>query len=305
MTIHLVVNPASGGGRAALLEPWVTRRLRDAGHEVETTLTTSWQDADQTLAGIVGRCSIDPGTDTLPDTVVVMGGDGMVHLGLNRLAGTGLRLGVVPSGTGNDFAGSVGLPSRVRPAVAAVLEGEAIDIDLAEVTGAVEGGHVWVGCVVSTGYDAVVNRLTNAMTTKFGPLSYGWVALTALARFTPRHYRLVIDGVPRNLDAMLVAVGNGGHFGGGMTMCPGASVLDGMLDVTIIHRVPRRVLLSCLPVLYTDRVGRLPFVETLRARSVEVDGEDMFAMADGEEIGGLPLTVTARPRAVTLLGVRR
>lgn len=296
MTTRLLVNPAAGGGRADRLQPWVAAQLQRAFGDVDAVHTTSFQNADEALAEFAA-------TDGEGDRVVVMGGDGMVHLGLNHLAGTRIRLAIVPSGTGNDFASSVGLPSRVDDAIRHIVADQPTRIDLAEVTGAVYGGHCWVGCVVSTGYDAIVNRRTNRMTTKFGPLSYGWVALSALAEFTPRHYRISIDGQDRELDAMLIAVGNGGHFGGGMRVCPTASVVDGLLDITIIHAVSRRTLLSCLPLLYAGRFTHLDFVETLRARRVDIDGDDMFAMADGEEIGDVPLTVVARPSAVNLVGL--
>ncbi|WCC79151.1 diacylglycerol kinase family lipid kinase [Cutibacterium equinum] len=296
MTTRLLVNPAAGGGRAHRLEPWVTARLRSAFGDVDVVRTTSFQHAEQALAELAA-------CDGEGDRVVVMGGDGMVHLGLNHLAGTRIRLGIVPSGTGNDFASSVGLPSRVDEAIKRIVADQVTPIDLAEVTGNVYGGHCWVGCVVSTGYDAIVNRRTNHMTTKFGPLSYGWVALSALADFSPKHYRISVDGQYRELDAMLIAIGNGGHFGGGMRVCPTASVVDGLLDITIIHAVSRRTLLGYLPLLYAGKLSRMDFVETLRAQRVDVDGDDMFAMADGEEIGDVPLTVVARPGAVNLVGL--
>lgn len=296
MTTCLLVNPAAGGGRAARLAPWVAAQLQRAFHDVDVVHTAHFQDADDALARFAASSDES-------DRLVVMGGDGMVHLGLNHVAGTPVRLAIVPSGTGNDFASSVGLPSRVGAAMDRIVTDRTTPVDLAEVTGGVHSGHCWVGCVVSTGYDAVVNRRTNQMTTKFGPLSYGWVALSALAEFSPKHYRISVDGHDRGLDAMLIAVGNGGHFGGGMRICPYASVVDGLLDITIIHTVPRRTLLRCLPFLYAGRFTHLGFVETLRARRVDVDGEDMFAMADGEAIGDVPLSVVVRPSAVNLVGL--
>lgn len=205
MTTCLLVNPAAGGGRAARLAPWVAAQLQRAFHDVDVVHTAHFQDADDALARFAASSDES-------DRLVVMGGDGMVHLGLNHVAGTPVRLAIVPSGTGNDFASSVGLPSRVGAAMDRIVTDRTTPVDLAEVTGGVHSGHCWVGCVVSTGYDAVVNRRTNQMTTKFGPLSYGWVALLALAEFSPKHYRISVDGHDRELDAMLIAVGNGGHF---------------------------------------------------------------------------------------------
>ncbi|MDN6625063.1 MAG: diacylglycerol kinase family lipid kinase, partial [Acidipropionibacterium jensenii] len=162
----------------------------------------------------------------------------------------------------------------------------------------------WLGSVLSTGYDARVNRRTNSARLRLGPLSYAWGALAELASFSPLHYSITLDGQHRDLDAMLVAVGNAGWIGGGMRICPRADVHDGMLDITIIRPVSRKVLLAALATVYTGAFARLPFVETLRARTVRIDGEGLFAMADGEEFGDLPLTVSCRPRALHLLGAR-
>lgn len=309
--LTLVVNPAAGAGTARRLAAPVAGRLSAQlpGTAVRTVLTDSLAHADAVMREVVDQALAEP--DRGPHSLVTMGGDGMAHLGLNAAAGTPVRLGVVPAGTGNDFCRGVGLPRRMGEAVNAISSGRIGEIDLAVAGGSLRhpGGvgrtdRRWLGSVLSTGYDARVNRRTNSARLRLGPLSYAWGALAELARLSPLHYSITLDGQHRDLDAMLVAVGNAGWIGGGMRICPRADVHDGMLDITIIRPVSRKVLLAALATVYTGAFARLPFVETLRARTVRIDGEGLFAMADGEEFGDLPLTVSCRPRALHLLGAR-
>jgi diacylglycerol kinase (ATP) len=110
----------------------------------------------------------------------------------------------------------------------------------------------------------------------------------------------VVDGVARELDAMLVAVGNTSTYGGGLRICPTADPYDGRLDVTIIHPVGRAKLLQLLPQMRTGRFAADPCVEQLRARTVQVARGAGLAYGDGEELGTTPVTATSVPGAIRL-----
>ena len=292
--ITVVCNQRSGGGRAGRVLPKVARRLRDGvgDAELHIVISTSYEQArDLTRSAALTAV---PG-----DVVAVMGGDGMAHLGLNACAGTDATLAVIPAGTGNDFARGAGVPGSVKEAVEALVRGETRVMDLSLLTNA--AGSRYVGAVVSSGYDARVNRATNDIRLRFGPLSYGYIALRELAHFSSLTYRLVIDGVPREVEAMMVAVCNTGVFGGGMQISPEADAADGLLDVTIIHKASRGKLLRLLPLTYNGSFVNSPVVERLRARTVEVDGADLFLMGDGEEMGEVPATVSCRPGVLRLI----
>ena len=274
--------------------PKVARRLQDAlpDAQLHVVKSTSYEQArDFTRSAAL---QARPG-----DLVVVMGGDGMAHLGLNACADTDATLGIVPAGTGNDFARGVGVPSSVKESVEAIVRGNTRVVDLSRLTNS--SGTRYVGAVVSSGYDARVNRATNDIRLRFGPLSYGYIALRELVNFSPLHYRLVIDGEPRELDAMLVAVCNTGVFGGGMQISPDADPADGLLDVTIIHKASRAKLMRLLPLTYTGGFVKDAVVERLRAKVVEVDGDGLFAMGDGEEMGEVPVTVECAPAALRVI----
>ncbi|MBB1513837.1 diacylglycerol kinase family lipid kinase [Tessaracoccus sp. MC1627] len=292
--VTVVCNQQSGGGRAGRALPKVVRRLQagvtDA--ELHVVTSTSYEQArDLTRsAALIAREG---------DVVAVMGGDGMAHLGLNACADTDATLAVIPAGTGNDFARGAGVPGSIKESVEALVRGKVRVMDLSLLTNS--SGSRYVGAVVSSGYDARVNRATNDIRLRLGPLSYGYIALRELVHFSPLTYRLVIDGEPREVEAMLVAVCNTGVFGGGMQISPDADAADGLLDVTIIHKASRGKLLRLLPLTYNGSFVNSPVVERLRARTVEVDGNDLFLMGDGEEMGDVPAKVESHPGVLRLI----
>lgn len=288
--ITLVVNPSSGRGRALEFLPQVAGRLRDSGLELETLLSRDFAEAAS-----MTRHAVASGADVL----AVMGGDGMMHLGLNTCAGShraglsGTTMGVIPAGTGNDFCRGIGLdPADPVAAAGVIAAGNVRAVDLARVN------DRYIGAVVATGFDALVNRRANAMPWPTGSLRYPLATLAELRVFSPLRYQLVIDGVPRDLEAMLVAVGNTSSYGGGMKICPDADPTDGKLDVTIIHPVNRLKLLQLLPLIYSGRFVKDRCVEQLQAQEVTVSGPGLVGFGDGEMIGAAPLTVTSVPEAL-------
>ena len=287
--LTLVVNERSGGGRAGRILPKVARRLREQvpTAELHIVSSSSWTEAEKLTrtAALEAR----PG-----DALLVMGGDGMAHLGLNAAAGTEATLGLIPAGTGNDFARGVGVPRTVDEAVGVIVAGRIRTVDLAHISNDTFPRR-YVGAVVSTGYDARVNRSTNHIRLRLGALSYGYIAMRELASFSPLHYDMIIDGVRRRQEAMLVAVSNTGIFGGGMRIAPDADPADGFLDVTVVGPVSRTTLLRLLPSMYSGAFVKHPCVEQFRARSIELAGEGLFVMGDGEELGEVPVRVECVP----------
>jgi len=174
-------------------------RLRDAGLVVRNL---AGRDAGEAL-DLARQCVAD-GVDSL----VVCGGDGMVHLGVQAVAGTTTSLGIIPSGTGDDVARYLDLPRR-DPVAAAdrVIAARTRTIDLAR------SGATYFVTVLAAGFDAVVNERANAMTWPRGQMRYNLATLAELRTFQPLPYTLELDGTVLRLDAMLVAIGNGPSFG--------------------------------------------------------------------------------------------
>ncbi len=306
--LSLVVNPSAGLGRARKLLPKVVTELVTSlpGVDVRVHLAAGFAEAAAHCRRAVAAARPEEG-DRRADALLVMGGDGMMHLGANACAGTDVPLGLIPAGTGNDSCRGLGLPPA-NPVAAArlVVRGATRRIDLARVTGTLvdrgpgDGSQEHVVSVVSTGFDALVNLRANRTTFPRGRLRYAWSATVQLAQFEPLPYRLVIDGERREIPAILVAVGNAGYLGGGMAICPDADVTDGLLDLTIVHPVSRGTFIRLLPALFTGSFVRDPAVEQLRAQEVVIDGDGLYGMADGDELGPVPLTVTAAPDALTV-----
>jgi diacylglycerol kinase (ATP) len=295
--IRLVVNPSAGKGRALELLPQVAGTLRDGGANLEILLSRDFAEAQS-----MTRRSIQDGVDVL----AVMGGDGIMHLGVNTAATAHLSgssrttLGLIPAGTGNDLCRGIGLDPQGAVAAAAVIAaGYSRPIDLAQVE------DIYVGAVLATGFDALVNRRANHMSWPRGSTRYALAVMAELRVFSPLQYRLTLDGEVREQEAMLVAVGNTSSYGGGMLICPSADPYDGLLDVTIIHPVGRLKLLRLFPEMYSGRFVRDPCVEQLRVREVVVEGPGLVGFGDGEMIGAAPLRACCMPQALPVFIPRR
>jgi diacylglycerol kinase (ATP) len=206
-TVALVVNPTAGRGRGRTAGARTAEALRAAGHAVvdlsAPSLPLAQESADAAVRGTGGDgAGARPGVDAL----VVVGGDGMVHLGVNATAGTGVPLGIVAVGTGNDFAHGLGLPTtradRCVDALLAALGTTASAVpsvravDAARVTGEHLATPRWYAGVLSAGIDAAVNAHANAATWPRGRSRYARSALTEITRYRPYGYRVTLRGVP-------------------------------------------------------------------------------------------------------------
>jgi diacylglycerol kinase (ATP) len=235
------------------------------------------------------------------DIVVAVGGDGTVHQALQAVVGTSTALGIVPLGTGNDAANSVGL-SKLTPeaAVAVILAGNQRPFDV----GRIEAEDATVRhflCVMSSGFDSSVNERANEMTWPSGTALYIRAMLAVLRTFRPIPYRAELDGEPVVDDGMLVSLGNGPSFGGGMQVCAGADMHDGLLDLIWVHTLSRSALLTVFPKVYSGTHLAHPAVESRRVTTATLDAPGQIAYADGERVAPLPVTVTAVPDGVQVL----
>ncbi len=285
--IAFLTNPTAGKGAGARYAARALPRLRDAGLTVQELVG---RDADEALD--LARGAVADGCETL----VVCGGDGLVHLAAQALAGTGVPLGVVPAGTGNDAARYLDVPRRDPEAAAdVVVAGRRRTIDLAQT-----GGRYFV-TVLAAGFDAIVNERANAMTWPRGQMRYNLATVAELRTFHPIPYLLDLDGRQVGVSAMLCAVGNGPSFGGGLRITEGALLDDGLLDVVIIKPMSKLELLRTYPKLFRGTHVTHPQYEHHRVRRVTVSAPGITAYADGERIAPLPLTVECVPAALTVL----
>ena len=285
--IALLTNPASGRGRGNRTAAIVLPRLKEAGFHVRSLVG---RDADESL-DLAYQCVAD-GVHSL----VVVGGDGTVHVAVQALAGTDTVLGIIPAGTGNDVARYLDLPRSDPQSAADVVVGSRIRrIDLGR------AGASHFVTVLAAGFDSLVNERANTMTWPHGHMRYHLATLASLRVFEPLPYTLDLDGTVRHLEAMLVAVGNGSSFGGGLQIAHGALIDDGWLDVVIIKAMGKLDLVRTYPKLYTGGHTRHPQYEHHRVRKVTVAAPGVVGYADGERVGALPLTVDVAPLALKVL----
>ncbi|WP_309031947.1 diacylglycerol kinase [Streptomyces alfalfae] len=290
--ITLFVNTTAGRGRGAQAAQPAASALRARGFSARTVIG---EDAPDALRR--AREAVAAGTGAL----IAVGGDGTAGVALQAVAGTRTPLGVVAVGTGNDFARALGLPVRdpaaAGEAVAEALKGAHVrDVDLGRV------GGTWFGTVLASGFDSRVNDRGNRMRWPAGRLKYDLAILAELAAFRPVPYRITLDGGDvHEVEAMLVAVGNGTSYGGGMRICADADMTDGLLDVTVVGDCGRATLLRVFPRVYTGTHLDHPKVTVHRAARVEPAAPGITGYADGKPLGALPLTAECVPGAVRVL----
>jgi diacylglycerol kinase (ATP) len=163
-------------------------------------------------------------------------------------------------------------------------------------------GPAWFGGVLASGFDSRVNDRGNRMSWPRGRLRYDVAMLAELATLRTIPYRIRLDDGPwRKLDATLVAVGNGSHYGGGMRICPGARLDDGLFDLTVVGECSRTTLVRVFPRVYRGSHLSHPAVTVYRAAKVEIEAPGVTGYADGEALGPLPLTAECVPGAARLL----
>ena len=305
--VALLVNPAAGRGAAARAAGPVRRALDTAGLTVVPVVGDSAEESRAALRGLVAADGPAPAAAaTGVDAVVAVGGDGTASLAVDATAGTGVPLGLVPAGTGDDLAAALGLapgdPGAAATALAAaLLEGRHRAVDAVRVTGGGVGVR-WYGNVLGAGFDSAVTERANRLSWPRNRLRYDLAVLAELRVFRPAAFRLELDGDAWETEAMLVAVGNGHRYGAGMRICPDARPDDGLLDVTVVLPVSTARFVGVFPRVYRGTHTDHPAVVTRRARTVALAAAGQVAYADGERLGPLPVTAECVPGALRVLG---
>ena len=272
----LAINPQSGRGRARK-KALIARKYFD-GLGIPVTLVegNSLDDFRHKLIA-----NLDHGTIS---GVVALGGDGFIHEIIQHIVPRQIPLGVIPCGTGNDFARSIGV-YRLSPTeqMSLIAQSDLRSIDLGRV------GQRWFAAILSSGFDALVNERANLMKWPKGRMRYNIAMIEKIIQLRAHSYRIRLDQDFVDVEATLVTVANGPSYGGGMNVCPDAKLDDGIFDVMVLGRVSRMELLRVFPKVYSGRHVGHPAVEFYRCREIEIIGSGS-SFADGEPISNLPLS---------------
>jgi diacylglycerol kinase (ATP) len=289
----------------------VTGLLQAQGCDVVELAAFSMVDSIQAIEDAIAAGAV---------RVIVIGGDGMMHAAANAVGRVGAKgstattIGLVPVGSGNDFATAMGIPvDDVAQAVHIAL-GPGRPIDLLQTT------HGWVASVATCGFPARVNARANMMKWPKGPAKYTLATLALIRTLRADRVTVMIDPRqvdPRQVDAQhadpphiearhadpdeysLIAIGNTAFFGGGMKVCPNATPDDGTLDVTLVRKCGRVELLRYLPTIFSGSHLKHPKTAVHRATTVRLESKTaMDLWGDGEYLGPLPVTINVVPRAM-------
>lgn len=296
MRIHLIVNPAAG--TASDREPLerVQRELRAAGHQVEVRETAGRGDAER-LAHEAAAAGVE--------MVVAAGGDGTLNEVVNGVAAvpTGLSrcaIGLLPAGTGNDFARSLGIEDRDL-AVSALVAGQTRRVDLVSL-----GPRVFLNAS-GGGFTAETSaNVTSDLKQAVGPLAYLIGGARAVVEYEPVQVRVEADGRVIETDMQLFAVCNGAYIGGGHQLAPTARPDDGEMEVCLVRATSTLDFLALLPRLSTGDHVDDEDVAYFRTREVSLTfARTIRINTDGEVLEASRCHYLMRPGAVRMVAPPR
>lgn len=278
----ILVNPTSGKGRSGKNAPLVIERLRQRGMKI-AVLEGGSADGSLDLA----RRAVADGAEAL----IACGGDGTVHCALQAVAGSDTALGIIPVGTGDDIARAIGLPMKDPLAAADVIaDGRTRLVDYGTIDAA-DGTHRAFLAVMSAGFDSEVTERANNLKWPTGSTRYLVATVAELGVYRPVEFRITVDGTQIREMGMMLAIGNGSSYGGGMYVCPNADLDDAHLDLTFLTKTNLATFLTTFPKVFKGTHIHHPSVRTMRGAVIHVEAEGQTAYADGERVGPLPVDV--------------
>ena len=280
----LAINPSSGRGRARNLALIAKDYFSERGIPVTLLEGASLADFREKLIYHLDHESVSG--------VVAFGGDGFIHEIIQHIVPRQIPLGVIPCGTGNDLARSIGVYRLSLTQQLDLIVGKDPQcIDLGQV------GETWFAAILSCGFDALVNERANGMRWPKGRMRYNIAMIEKIIQLRAHFYRIRLDKEFIDVRATLVTVANGASYGGGMNVCPDAALDDGLFDVMVLGEVSRTELLKVFPKVYSGRHVGHPAVSFYRCREIEIIGSGS-SFADGEPISSLPLSATCISNAM-------
>lgn len=293
--VFVIANPEAGRGKGRAARDAAVTRLRELGLQVSVRTGSS--------AAETRRCAVEA-VAAKPDVLVLVGGDGTLATVIDVLIGSGIPLVLVPAGTGNDLARSLGIPygsaETAALAATAVVHGTAHALDVGEAI--CPDGTARFLTVAALGFDATVSERTNRLRWPRGRARYYLALIIELLRLRALDFTVRVDGVESRISrGTLIAVGNTRSYGGGMPVCPDADPHDGILDVVHIAPVGRLQLIRLFPYLLRGTHVQLPQVTTTRAIELEVAAPGLIVYADGERVGTESVHVRTIPGALSIL----
>lgn len=267
--LTFIVNPTAGNGYALKIEQQVQAEMARRGlacqfvHSEHPDHAADLAKAASSTNGCTG--------------VIAIGGDGTAYEVACGLMNTGVPMGIIPAGTGNDFIKTVSIPKKPMEALEFILTHDARPVDVGGLN-----DRLFLN-VCGTGFDVTVLDYTLAAK-KYcrGLLPYLVGLIRGIAHYKPVYVRLTVEGHTEEREVLICSIANGRYFGGGIAICPDAAADDGMLDLVVVEHKPRWLLPFLIPSLLMGRVLKFPFTSHKRCKNVEIRSENMRLNVDGE-----------------------
>jgi diacylglycerol kinase (ATP) len=284
--VGVIANPVSGGGIGHIKLRELIGIMRTKGIDFEIMVTQAPGHATELGAKVKSRDDID--------ALIVLGGDGTMSEVVRGLYGSEIPVATVPCGSGNDLAGTLGIPRDLPLAVDILVNAEIINIDLFKDQNEIFAETIGCGFVAD-----VVSAVVRLSRIFHGPLSYFAGVFDTLTHFKSANYKIDIDGELWEGGASMVIINNTWRVGGGMKITPNAIINDGLLDIAILTATSKTRLLSLFSKVYSGKHVGSPYITIRRGRNFTVEADrPLIKTADGEIIGNLPMKVNIIPQAM-------
>lgn len=287
LRIALFFNSMAGRGRASKARDAIIREVKSRTRDVVVVDSRSREQMTNEVAGAAGMSF---------DRIVICGGDGTLHHAIQRADLDRVTFGIVPLGSGDDYAQAVGIPRDHRAAIDRVFHGSLRFLDVGLVN-----GTRFLGAV-SVGFDATVAE--RAATMRFRPRSalYAAAVFREIFSFRPFVATIRAGEASASQEVMFVVVANSSRYGGGINIAPGAKLDDGLLDLVIVGRASKLDLLLTFPAAYRGHHLRKRFVRSLRTCEAVIETEQPRKIfADGESAGTTPAKIEIAAKRLRLV----
>jgi len=284
--VKFIINPIAGFRRD---KQFVIEHLQKLAAQFDTVIDTTTCRGDAiAIASAAAREGFD--------IAVAVGGDGTVNEVASGLVGTDTALGIIPLGSGNGLARSVGIPMNTEEAINVICDGHRRRIDVGR------AGHRNFFVVTGVGFDAAVGKLFDE-TTMRGPLPYFYLGIKHLMSYQPREMQLRFDGQTLTLTPFLVTVANTSQYGNGAMIAPHALCDDGQLDICVVTDSNKINILRHVPSLFNGTIDQGSLVQYYQSTDIVIEGDTpLLFHVDGEpdSVNGA-LKISILPKALQVV----
>ncbi len=273
---NIIVNPWSGEGKKKKLHARAIAHFQKLGQKVRVVASERPGQIKEIAHSLTREGKGD---------VVVIGGDGTLHDALNGFTNFDkCALGLIPAGTGNDFAAAANIPSEPEAAVELIVKGAPRYTEFMQLPRGVRGLNV-----AGTGIDVEILRRCRASKWLRGKLQYLISLIISLIKFKNYDLTVRVNGREVRYKTLIACVGNGFRFGGGIRMCPQAVLGDNLLDFVAVDNVKKSRILPAFIKLMQGRILEEKFSRFERCDHIEIFSErPLTVQVDGELYDDLP-----------------